>query len=105
MLGYLQATEFCERFDGVTSLGRFAFDAREEWTIRLKQWDPNPAFYPLPMGTYLGEDVAQGGGLPDSIIPLWQSRADPWPTNLRCAHAPPVPAAVLCCVPAPWPRR
>jgi hypothetical protein len=76
----VQATEFCERFDGAASLGRFAFDAREEWTIRLKQWDPNPAFYPMTMDSYLGDYMPDG-----SILKLYQSRKDPWPTNLRCA--------------------
>jgi hypothetical protein len=77
----VQATEFCERFnaDG-SSLGRFAFDAREEWTVKLRQWEPNPVLFPHPMETYLGDYQPDG-----SILALWQSHRDPWPTNLRSA--------------------
>lgn len=75
----VQATEFCERFaSNGSSLGRFAFDAREEWTVKLRTWDPNPVLFPHPMETYLGDYQLDG-----SIVALWQSYRDPWPTNLR----------------------
>ena len=79
----VQATEFCERFDGTSSLGRFAFDAREEWTIKLKQWDPNPAFHP-PMDAFLGRPAVSNEG---TQLRLWQTRQEPWPTMLRCCNA------------------
>lgn len=92
----VQATEFCERFDdGGASLGRFAFDAREEWTVKLHQFEPNPVLYPHPIENYLGDYQPDG-----SVLALWQSKRDPWPTNLRCAtpfpplHAPDAPQNV-----------
>jgi hypothetical protein len=54
----VQASEFCERFqrDG-TSLGMFAADALETWSIKLRTWETQPTLYPWSWYHYTGRFV------------------------------------------------
>jgi hypothetical protein len=54
----VQATEFCERFlDNGQSLGMFAADAHEEWSIKIKTWQTHPVLYPYQYNSYSGRYV------------------------------------------------